>query len=819
MGEYVVLAAYLPYSLYGPAIVVAAPYRTSESQEMRRQLGLSLDSPRATEGYGRGRRRCSKGRLTTRHPSPGFLLSSTRRQYLVEYRTDLDRSRRADPKPDSNTEHFAPSEATTRRVLQSFSEGHRNFRFVIHIDGKMLRLTRWDRSGGICTSPFNYTTVQGRKTLRTILWKLSGLSLEQAGYDPTATRLLPSDPDFAKMTELADPSSDEALNDIPDRTGYEVESEGPHTFQYVRKAFERSIRDRARRYRLQVPLPDGRVRTFLVGRAAYAAIDTDCRGTRGYVAWDAQDEGFVWLKDAWRDDYDIVPAEGDRLSQLYRDGVQGIPTLVCYADLDHYTESTIVQSLTAMKPLPQGTARAALVEGGARTGIRRHCRMVVAEVCKPLSEVENGRVMTSILRDGVQGGYHNSSSASCPRYLMTPYVVRSPWRSRVVVDAPAPRHQSRKSARSSDSGARPRRHSSGGVEGPSRGLGALRANRGNRGQCRASPYPREGELLIPQRFSRYTHTTDLLRQGTWKFTSIRLWNSPDGEASQISDELQAFFHLVYYLSLRFIMSPVQDVEKVIHDYFNANERIYVNGTSRNYRITCSKTKRMMTIPGARLTPFVFPTNPGWPDGLVTAHAPLNDLLATLAGMVATHYRNITLLEATGSRMASAWRIQMACSDVIEGIEDNGPGSLLKTHSAMLYVLNKALERPDWPWSDRPPAAWGMEADELGEEGSDGSVCFSDAPAPVPSPSVPGGAQADGKKSAQGDKGPCKAPLAGCKKRRRGPEDENDDAASPVSAKRPRNAEAKASATPSAVAPRPPLISRYNLRDRGARKKV
>ena len=431
----------------------------------------------------------------------GSSSAATRRQYLVEYRTDLDRSRRADPKPDSNTEHFVPSEATTRRVLQSFSEGHRNFRFVIHIDGKMMRLTRWDRSGGICTSPFNYTTVPGRKTLRTILWKLSGLSLEQAGYDPTATRLLPSDPDFVKMTELADPSSDEALNDIPDRAGHEVESDGPHTFQYVRKAFERSIRDRARRYRLQVPLPDGRVRTFLVGRAAYAAIDTDCRGTRGYVAWDAQSEGFVWLKDAWRDDYDIVPAEGDRLSQLHQDGVQGIPTLVCYADLDHYTESTVVQSLTAMKPLPQGTARAALVEDGARTGIRRHCRMVVAEVCKPLSEVENGRVMTSILRDGVQGGYHTSSSASFPRYLMTPYVVRSPRRSRVVVDAPAPRHQSWKSARSSNSGSRPRRHSSSGVEGPSRGLGALRANRGDRGQCRASAYPREGESLNPLTFS------------------------------------------------------------------------------------------------------------------------------------------------------------------------------------------------------------------------------------------------------------------------------------------------------------------------------
>ena len=331
--------------------------------------------------------------------------SATKRRVLVDFKS-IEHWSHTSSFGHGDHKNSDLSEEAEAYLKRKFKVGHRTFAFILFVDGRGMRLVRWDRSGIIMTHAFNYTTLAGRKVLRNVLCALSGLSSEQAGYDPTATRLLPGDPDFEKMTAVANLESLEASHDLAYEEGMEVETSGPHTFRFVRETFADSLAKDSdkRRYRLEVPLPNGRSRHFLVGSALYA--NSDCRGTRGFIAWDVEDSRFVWLKDAWRERYRILRAEGEKLSHLREKGVHGVPTCICYADLDQYTEANAYKFIVDMDPVPRGLDRAGTVESSEEKEILRHSRLVLEEVCLTVWALGlSGKQTLSVVRDCVRGEY------------------------------------------------------------------------------------------------------------------------------------------------------------------------------------------------------------------------------------------------------------------------------------------------------------------------------------------------------------------------------------------------------------------------------
>lgn len=341
----------------------------------------------------------------------------------------------------------------TTYVANAFACQHRVAMFFLLVNGEQLRVTRWDRSGTVFTECFKYT--QQRERLRNVLWGFSRLSDGQQGFDTTAILLQPGDVEYALMDKL---KTDSDGTDISEIEGTIVEKAQDHyTFRFVREAFAESLKDDAPRYCLTVPMGT-EVRRFLVGKATFIAPGMTGRGTRGFVAWDADRGRFVFLKDAWRPHYEKVSTEGRILRDLRSAGVENTPTYVCDAELEEVTKTPLFAGLRNGQPgsaggktQPRGSqaglkrkksqrySRNTTAEDGASQAAAfpdihapippvvptpeqfkrrgghnvgryfRHYRVVVEEVCLSLEHFTTGKQLVSIIRDCVKGAILNTT--------------------------------------------------------------------------------------------------------------------------------------------------------------------------------------------------------------------------------------------------------------------------------------------------------------------------------------------------------------------------------------------------------------------------
>ena len=226
----------------------------------------------------------------------------------------------------------------TPYAAHAYARQHRTAMFLFLINGQTIRATRCDQSGTVSSAAFNY--IQQRDTLRRLLWGFSRLSEKKQGIDETAVLLIPDSEDYKAMTLAADLDAEAHKNDISEVEGTIVEGEGPWTFRFVRKIFRKSIISGCPRYQLSIPGCEGRPEShFLVGDPIFVAPGMSGRGTRGYIAYDKDNNRFVFLKDAWRPLNEHVDSEGNILRQLRSASVRNIPTVVCDAEVDHGTET------------------------------------------------------------------------------------------------------------------------------------------------------------------------------------------------------------------------------------------------------------------------------------------------------------------------------------------------------------------------------------------------------------------------------------------------------------------------------------------------
>ncbi|KAH9884202.1 hypothetical protein C8Q73DRAFT_669856 [Cubamyces lactineus] len=616
-----------------------------------------------------------------------------------------------DPFDDRKDDGF-DSDAETRKEVRGqlidyaelvFRVQHRTALFMILVINRNVRVLRWDRSGTVVMRAFDY--VDQPQVLCEILWRMSLLSDEQLGMDISATRLHPSDTDYKLMDFLTCKSpSDMAYDDERELLPWEIKTEHP-VFTYVRDMFRKAADSNWPHYRVEVPDGDT-TRFFLVGKPSFYAQGMACRGTKGFVAWDIKAERFVWLKDAWRLDYDRMDQEGTILSRLNAQKVAFVPTLVCHGDIRN--QKTLTPDIwEAQHPVPPAAAssgatsvsvsatlidqpalssapslkrsRAELetedtLNGAEDYTLRRHAhyRVVVEEVALPLKDFTHGQQLVAIIMDCVEA--HQEAvekvnivhrDVSGGNILILPSVT--PERKKITWN----------------------------------GLLA---------DWELSKPIHEAEPLIRPRQPP--------RTGTWQFLSVGMLTE-NPKTVEIPDELESYLHVLLYFAVRYLHSNCKDPTSFIENYFDSYT--YEDGV-----YTCSARKQHVIKISGRLetgnrVPLIF-------------DSPIDDIFARLLPLFKAHYKVQDYLKAKekpavtagsttspllapppalaplrSSSKLAALREQMAnepeqCEDDVDDaptVQEEKNARRVTNHNVMLLTLDKAQAQTDrWHKTDK-----------------------------------------------------------------------------------------------------------------------
>ncbi|TBU56976.1 hypothetical protein BD310DRAFT_1022212, partial [Dichomitus squalens] len=432
----------------------------------------------------------------------------------VEFKSSKEGSAK-DPYLDTEQSGSADAEADTRKESREqitgyaeriFSIQHRHALFMLLVIGRKFRITRWDRAGTVVTTAIDY--YEHPDALCEFLWRISHLSDERLGVDPTAVRLDKLDFRYIRMDLAAlIRQENEAIH--LERNLSPGELEGYHSFRYVREAFAATIASEDYpRFELQV-VDAGVTRYFLVGRPVYTASGMAGRGTRGYIAHELATKRFFWLKDSWRVSYENVNPEGLILQQLRAADITNVPTVACHGDVRNQTANL---SFRPDCPIRE----------------HQHYRVVEEEVCMSLENFKNGRQLVSITLDclrthklastlpGVQIFHRDITGGNI---LIYPKIITKKDNTRRL-----------------------------------RWVGIL--SDWEVAKCVATgeerPRPRQPE-----------------RTCTWQFVSVNLLSNALSR-HRLQDELESLLHVLIYYSIRYLHSTLTDgqVASFIDEYFD-----------------------------------------------------------------------------------------------------------------------------------------------------------------------------------------------------------------------------------------------------------
>ncbi|KDQ59752.1 hypothetical protein JAAARDRAFT_56722 [Jaapia argillacea MUCL 33604] len=392
---------------------------------------------------------------------------------------------------------------------------HRVFFFTFMILGTDARLIRWDRAGAAVTERFNY---RKDPSLAVFLWRFSQLSMEQQGYDLTATRIDPTHPLIQSALEKHVPPYQahaqeffrEAVSSAwpvykvvvdhhpsptqPEDGELEDDLEGGEDDLTPTKEENRAS-------------GDSELREYIIGKPKFKAGGMTGRATRGYVALDVKTEQFVWLKDVWR--IGSLHKEGDIIQELNRKEVRNVPTLVCHGDVQ--------QQKTKSQTFWQGT------DGDNPMKEYIHYRLVVAEVGLDLSEFASGLELIRIIRHCLiahQDAYEQLSilhrDISTGNLLIVPGPGRSP------------------------------------------GFATVRKGMLNDWDL-CKKVDKSGKETKPRQ---------IYRTGTWAFMSANLLLDLSKQ-HVLQDDLESFFHVLLHHAVVYLDTNCNDVPGFVADFFDS----------------------------------------------------------------------------------------------------------------------------------------------------------------------------------------------------------------------------------------------------------
>ncbi|TBU51851.1 hypothetical protein BD310DRAFT_278720 [Dichomitus squalens] len=510
-----------------------------------------------------------------------------------------------DPFDDDERTHKAVRGQIMSHAELIFAVQHRVALFTLVVLGTRIRFARWDRSGTVVTRAFDY--IQNWELLCDILWRIGNCTMMQLGFDPSASRLHPRQTEYALMDAAAD--NVEGDFDETERVISGPKLPDGH-FKYVREMFKKSLVDGWPRYMLEVPAlveaaatattatpahhsdsspkVDRSARKFLVCKHEFRACGIAGRGTRGYVALDCATIRFVWLKDAWRANYEKMDQEGVMLGSLNSAEVPFVPTLLCHGDILQQTtvtpdwwerknplrsptsSSDTASSHTLVVPLRSGILKRKRAEescgdppapphntdGDSDEGedwrtdcplrLHMHYRVAMKEVAMPLSKFRHDRQLVGIFYDCLHA--HKSAvertklvhrDVSPGNILIYPKVIK----------------------------------------------------------MRGKYWLRWSGLLADWELSRAVHepgTSRLPRQpermGTWQFMSVAVL-SYGLNIVGVADELESFFHVLLYAAVRYLKVQNCDrptIANYLYTYFDlhgVDDEVYVCGDKKRETVT------------------------------------------------------------------------------------------------------------------------------------------------------------------------------------------------------------------------------------------
>ncbi|KAM5541563.1 hypothetical protein V8D89_004753 [Ganoderma adspersum] len=562
--------------------------------------------------------------------------------------------------------------STTAELL--FAAQHRVALFMIFVVGRKLRFLRWDRAGLIITPAIDF--YEDHATLCDFLWRVSHVDDAALGFDPSATRVLPGSPDFLQMDSAARTDADDVDHTERDLGAGKLEES--FVFEYTRTSFRESLDGDWPRYRLEVS--SGNVpRYYLVGKPAFRADSMVGRGTRGYVALDEQTGRFAWLKDVWRMSYVAGEREGDVLQRINLAGIDGVPTLVCHGDV---LEQVTIASDWSSSPSPSSTGPSpAPTRSNGPLPRHTHYRIVVEEVCLPLEGFKTGKQLVSLVMDALRT--HSRVATGLQTRLLHCDVS-----SGNIMIHPRVKYNDDGSSAMVWTGILTDWELSKSVE----------------------------DQTVPSK------ATQALRLGTYQFMSVNLLQYLSRPV-KVSDELESFFHVLLYYSVRHLRSNCDHTASWVTNYFDRYAGPEKMHTCGQKSVTIESTGTLETL---------------YPPGPLLFNSPMDELFYTALQSFKAHYKVMEHEHRRSSRrppppppsvptvpvdagkprfggrnykVNEALRAKLLAEQAIERPFDRSPtaeerelASKVADHTFMIAHLEEYLQDPRWSDDDRIPQA-------------------------------------------------------------------------------------------------------------------
>ncbi|KAI0077504.1 hypothetical protein K474DRAFT_1595916, partial [Panus rudis PR-1116 ss-1] len=279
--------------------------------------------------------------------------------------------------PRGNPDRFSPAEdevygrgQIAEYAGECMERQHRLFFFSLYILKDQFSIQIWDRDGMIMSKYKDYK--KDPMALVRFLYYFVKMSDDQVGYDPTVSAVAANSEDVIRMKAKIEGNT---FADYPN-----------HVQKYVKEAMKAVLRPNdlskgeAQTPIYKVGVPENHnpsLRHFLIGRRfSSSGAEPFGRGTKGYVAYDLQEDEFVFLKDAWRDSSSNPEASTYRL--LEKKEVQNIATLCCGGDMPG--QSTITHPFLDNFKQPM-----------------YHHRLVLKEIGMPLKEYQTSQQLCSFV--------------------------------------------------------------------------------------------------------------------------------------------------------------------------------------------------------------------------------------------------------------------------------------------------------------------------------------------------------------------------------------------------------------------------------------
>ncbi|KAI9062368.1 hypothetical protein FKP32DRAFT_1629462 [Trametes sanguinea] len=421
--------------------------------------------------------------------------------------------------PSADSRRDALGQITTY-ASHVFKYQHRTHHFSLILFGTFARLGRWDRSGIVFSSKFDYKKEPAK--LARFLTRVARATAEARGHDSTATRVVEGSADHELLMAWKAKTLDED--------------------DYAGKRFVKTLKDNWPWWRLRVQDSKHGERDFLVGEPTFTQPGVVGRGTRGYIALSVSDPGtpLVYLKDCWRVVHDRSELEGDILSYLNEKGVTNVPTALYHGDI--LGQRTISQSFwrckktaTRVETVQENTehnpaaSSAEATQSGAKSEDKikcpmkthQHYRLVVNEVGMPLEEFPRGEVLCTAIADAINAHEDAYNKAQViHRDISVGNILIVPYR----------------------------------IDDETYYQGLL------------ADWELSKRLEDMKKEPRHPDRT-----GTWQFMSVNALRQPKSHV-EIADELESFLHVMIYCAIRYLPHTCTDVGEFLYHYFDDGVR-------------------------------------------------------------------------------------------------------------------------------------------------------------------------------------------------------------------------------------------------------